>query len=99
MEYTYRAEIVANQSVQDVITELLEEKIENIEYTVIPGVMGKGRHSKKLGNTIWPELNFILFVYTDKEGADKITEIIKTVQNRYPKEGISLFLIPGFSER
>ena len=52
MEYTYRAEIVANQSVQDVITELLEEKIENIEYTVIPGVMGKGRHSKKLGNTI-----------------------------------------------
>ena len=96
MEYTYRAEIVANQSVQDVIIELLEQEIENIEYTIIPGVMGKGNHSKKLGDTIWPELNFILFVYTDKEGAEKITEIIKAVQTRYPKEGISLFFIPRY---
>lgn len=91
MEYTHRAEIIANQSVQDDIIDLLEENVENIEYTVIPGVMGKGSHSKKLGDTVWPELNFILFVYTDSQGAEKITEIIKEVKARFPKEGISLF--------
>ena len=34
MEYTHRAEIIANQSVQDDIIDLLEENVENIENKV-----------------------------------------------------------------
>ena len=38
----YRIEIISNQSVQDDITELLEQEIPEIEYTVIPVVHGDG---------------------------------------------------------
>jgi len=91
MEYSYRAEIIANQSVEDDIIESLESEIENIEYAILPDVMGKGLHSKKLGDTVWPELNFLLLAYTDKEGAEKIKEAIERIRARFPKEGISLF--------
>lgn len=46
----YRIEIISNQSVQDDITELLEQEIPEIEYTVIPVVHGRGRRAKKTGN-------------------------------------------------
>ena len=96
MEYTCRAEIIANQSVQDDIVELLEREIENVEYTLIPGVEGKGVHSKKSGDTVWPELNFILTAYTDDEGAKRIKAIIKSVKEKFPNEGITLFFTGAF---
>ena len=60
-EINYRIEIIANQSVQEDITELLEEELPEIQYTVIPTVQGRGAHRKKLGSTTWPEQNFVLF--------------------------------------
>ena len=51
----YRAEIVANQSIQEDLTELLEQTIPNILYTIIPLVQGRGKSDRKLGNTTWPD--------------------------------------------
>ena len=68
----YRAEIVSNQSVQDDITERLDKEIPGIQYTVIPEVHGKGLKTKKLGDVVWPEMNFILFAYI-VDGDAKIT--------------------------
>ena len=59
----YRVEIICNQSIQDDVIELLEQEIQDIQYTVIENVNGKGLSSKKLGNTTWPEMNFLLFAY------------------------------------
>ena len=87
----YRAEIISNQSVQDDITEFLEREISDIQYTIIPEVHGKGISTKKLGDTIWPEMNFILFAYVDLEGSQKIKEGIAQIKQRFPKEGIRLF--------
>ena len=87
----YRLEIISNQSVQEDITELLEEEIPEIEYTVIPTVQGRGRHSKKLGNATWPQQNFVMFAYVSKENALKAKAIIKAVKDRFPEEGIALF--------
>lgn len=50
-----RCEIIANQSVQEEITLLLEEKIPDILYTTVPLVTGRGKNSYKLGSTTWPE--------------------------------------------
>ena len=91
MSNLYRAEIISNQSVQEDITELLEEALPTIQYTVIPEVHGRGSHTKKLGDTIWPEMNFVLFAYVEKEDALKVKEVVETVKNRFPNEGISLF--------
>lgn len=89
----YRIEIVANQSVEEDITELLDEEISDLEYTVVPTVNGRGIHSRKLGTTTWPEQNFLLFSYVDREKASKIKEIINEVQMKFPKEGISFFCV------
>ena len=91
MSDLYRAEIISNQSVQEDITECLEKELPSIQYTVIPEIHGRGSHTKKLGDTIWPEMNFVLFAYVEKEEALKIKEVVAAVKERFPNEGISLF--------
>ncbi len=91
----YRAEIVSNQSVQDDITERLEKEIPGIQYTVIPEVHGKGIRTKKLGDVVWPEMNFILFAYIEDGDAKKVKDVIAQVKERFPNEGISLFFTKG----
>ena len=91
----YRAEIVSNQSVQDDITERLEKEIPSIQYTLIPEVHGRGLKTKKLGDVVWPEMNFILFAYIEDEDARKIKDVIAQVKERFPNEGISLFFTKG----
>jgi len=91
----YRAEIISNQSVQDDITERLEKEIPGIQYTLIPEVHGRGLKTKKLGDTVWPEMNFILFTYIEDEDAKKIKDVIAQVKESFPNEGISLFFTKG----
>lgn len=91
MSELYRAEIISNQSVQEDITEALEKEIPSIQYTVIPEIHGRGSHTKKLGDTIWPEMNFVLFSYVEEADARKVKEVVEKVKQRFPNEGISLF--------
>ena len=91
MSDLYRAEIISNQSVQEDIVERLEKELPSIQYTVIPEIHGRGVRTKKLGDTIWPEMNFVLFAYVEEEVARKIKEVIEAVKQRFPNEGISLF--------
>lgn len=87
----YRAEIISNQSVQENIIEILEEKIPQLQYTIIPEVYGSGIKTKKLGDTVWPEMNFVLFTYVDLNEAKIIKETIEQIKKRFPREGISCF--------
>ena len=91
MSELYRAEIISNQSVQEDITERLEKEIPSIQYTLIPEVQGRGIRTKKSGDTVWPEMNFILFAYVELEEAKIIKSVVEAVKTRFPNEGISLF--------
>lgn len=91
MNFEYRAEIISNQSVQDDLIELLEQEIPEIQYTVLPEIHGRGISSKKLGDTVWPEMNFCLFAYVDLISARKIKAIVAAVKKRFPREGISVY--------
>jgi len=95
MSDLYRVEIIANQSVMDDITELLENEISDFEYTMISSCQGKGLKSKKIGDTVWPEMNFILFAYVSAENAKKIKELVGQLCEKFPKEGISIFFTKG----
>lgn len=95
MDFEYRAEIICNQSVQDDIVELLEQEIPEIQYTILPDCHGRGATSKKLGDTTWPEMNFVLYAYINFENAKKIKAIIQAVKEKFPREGISLFFTKG----
>lgn len=44
-----RCEIIANQSVQDEIVDLLEEYIPDVLYTMIPVVTGRGKKKLQAG--------------------------------------------------
>ncbi len=89
----YRAEIIANQSVQDDITEVLEEHIPDILYTIVPLVKGRGSKDYKLGSSTWPETNFVLVSYVADEDKNVVESIIKAVKAKFKDEGIKLFWV------
>ena len=89
----YRAEIIANQSVQDDIIEVLEEYIPNILYTIIPLVNGRGGDDYKLGSATWPETNFALVSYIDDDDKPKLRSVINAVKEKFTGEGIKLFFV------
>ena len=91
----YRAEIISNQSVQEDLIELLEENIPGIQYTLIPEIHGRGTKTKKLGDTIWPEMNFVLFSYVQDDEAVKVKSVVEAIKKRFPNEGISVFFTKG----
>ena len=88
-----RAEIIANQSVQDEIVSLMEEHIPGVLYTVIPGVTGRGKASYKMGSSPWPEMNFILVSYIEDSQVSALKAVIAAVKKKFSGEGIKLFLI------
>ncbi|MBO6176174.1 MAG: hypothetical protein J6O39_01340 [Treponema sp.] len=89
----YRAEIIANQSVQDDIIEVLEENIPGILYTTVPLVTGRGKSSYKLGTSTWPETNFLMISYIEDEEKAAVKKIIAAVKEKFPDEGIKVFFV------
>ncbi len=93
-----RCEIIANQSVQEEITLLLEEKIPDILYTTVPLVTGRGKNSYKLGSTTWPETNFILISYVQDDKLKIIKAIVRAIKQKFVGEGVKLFCVKAMEE-
>lgn len=89
----YRAEIVANQSIQEDLIELLEQTIPDILYTIIPLVQGRGKDDRKLGNTTWPETNFLLFSYVEDSEIEKVRAVVRAIKKTFKDEGVKLFTL------
>ena len=87
----YRAEIIANQSVQDDIIEALEDYIPDILYTLLPLAYGRGKDDRKLGSTTWPESNFLLFSYVDDIYKPVVDAVVTMIKAKFPDEGVKLF--------
>lgn len=89
----YRLEIIANKSVEEDITDALEEYIPDILYSVVPLVYGRGGSDRKLGTSTWPETNFLMISYVSDESLPTAKAVIKAVKDRFKGEGIKLFVI------
>ena len=88
-----RIEIMSNKSVEEDITDALEQYIPHILYTKIPLVYGKGGENYKLGTTTWPETNFALISYIEDKDLDMVKAVIKGVKERFGSEGVKLFAV------
>ena len=88
-----RLELIANRSVEKEIIEALEENIQGFFYTLIPELHGRGKSKYRLGTATWPEMNFLLISYLDDDAANKTLSVIQEVKERFPREGIKLFLM------
>lgn len=86
-----RIEIVANQSVYSELIENLEKYIPGFNYTIIPLTNGRGDDSYKLGDSTWPETNFMLVAYTDSSTETKVRKVVQYIKNIFPTEGIKIF--------
>lgn len=88
-----RCEIIANQSVEDDIIEILEKSIPEFEYTIDENLYGRGRKSRKLGNNVWPEMNFVLTAYVNSAEVQFVRGCVEQIKQKFPNEGINLFVI------
>ena len=88
-----RLELIANRSVENEIIEALEENVVDFFYTMLPQIHGKGKTRYRLGTATWPEMNFLLISYLDDESAARAQAAIRGVKERFPGEGIKLFMI------
>ena len=88
-----RAEIFANQSMQDVLLNNLEAAIPGFLYSIVPLAHGRGGESYKLGTTTWPETNVIIIAYCDDDKESRIATVVDYVKEKFKDEGIKLFVM------
>ena len=88
-----RMEIVANSSVESDITEALDKIIPDFYYTLLPNIQGKGKTRYKFGDSVWPELNFLIICYLDDNFASKAKEALLKIKKEFPDEGIKFFIM------
>lgn len=88
-----RMELIANRSVESEIIEALEAAVKDFHYTLLPQIQGKGKTKYRLGTAVWPELNFFLISYLDDKDAPKVQAAVRGVKERFPREGIKLFVM------
>ena len=86
-----RLEIIANRSVEENILEALRKEDAGKYYTKHPTVFGVGTSGPRMGDPIWPEENFALVIWCEKEEARKIRRAVLEVKKQYPDEGIKMF--------
>ena len=86
-----RIEIFANHSVEEDILDALARKQVGKYYTKIPNIYGVGSSGPRKGDAVWPEENFSLVIWCEKEEADTIKQAINAVKVKFPDEGIKLF--------
>jgi nitrogen regulatory protein PII len=90
-----RLEIIANNSILEDLLESLARKGLDSHYTIVPVVHGRGDSAQKRGDAIWPEENFIMIIWCDKDKADGIDAVIAATKKKFPDEGIKIFRLAG----
>jgi len=91
----YRIEIISNQSVEENILEALAAEEAGKFYTKFPNIYGIGSTGPRMGDAVWPEENFALVIWCEKDEAMRIKKAVDTVKEKYPGEGIKLFGLDG----
>lgn len=89
-----RIEIIFNQSLEEDIFAALQDIPEAQFFTLIPTVYGKGFSTPKMGDSVWPEENKLLIIYTSSETAvEKIEKAINSLQKTFQNEGLAYFIL------
>ena len=89
-----RVEIIANHSVEENILDALKYEGVGKHYTKLPNILGVGRSGPRMGDSVWPEENFVLFIWCEEEEARGIERAVAAVKKKFPDEGIKIFGLP-----
>ena len=91
-----RIEIVANHSVEENLLEAFARENVGKYYTKYPNVYGVGSTGPRMGDAIWPEVNFSLVIWCEEDEARGIERAVAHVKEHFPDEGVKIF---GLSEQ
>ena len=86
-----RIEIIGNKSVEDDLFDQFNKLGVTNVFTKIPVVHGIGKSGPRMGDHIWPEENFLVIIYCEKEEAEKVIDAVKNVKELFFDEGLKLF--------
>jgi hypothetical protein len=89
-----RIEIIANHSVEENILEAFAQENVGKFYTKYPDVFGVGSTGPRMGDAIWPEVNFSLVIWCEEEEARGIERAVAHVKEHFPDEGVKIFGLP-----
>ncbi len=89
-----RLEIIVNRSIEEDMFEIFKKNNIVKSYTKIPIVHGEGNSFPKMGDSIWPEENILMIIYTEDGEAELILECIRELKQLFPNEGVKCFEIP-----
>jgi hypothetical protein len=89
-----RIELIANHSVEENILEAFAAENVGKYYTKFPDVYGVGSAGPRMGDAIWPEVNFVLVIWCEEEEARGIERAVAHVKEHFPDEGIKIFGLP-----
>ena len=90
-----RLEIIANHSVEENILDALKYEDVGKYYTKYPDIYGVGSSGPRMGDAVWPEVNFAMIIWCEEEEARGIEKAVTFVKKRFPDEGIKLFGLPA----
>jgi hypothetical protein len=93
-----RIEIVANHAVEEDILEAFKDAGVAKFYTKYSNVFGVGSTGPRMGDAIWPEVNFSLVIWCELDEAKGIAKAVAKVKKHFPNEGIKLFGVPDHNE-
>ncbi|GHV88998.1 hypothetical protein AGMMS50267_13580 [Spirochaetia bacterium] len=93
-----RIEIVANHSVEEDLFEAFKDAGVGKFYTRYDNVFGVGTSGPRMGDAIWPEVNFALVFWCELDEARGIANAVAKVKKHFPDEGIKLFGLPDPKE-
>ncbi|MDR0497379.1 MAG: hypothetical protein LBH42_07180 [Treponema sp.] len=86
-----RLEIIANHSVEENILDAFQKKGVGKYYTKYSSISGVGTSGHRMGDAIWPEKNFSLIIWCEKDEARVIRQAVMEIKKQYPDEGIKMF--------
>ena len=86
-----RLEIIANHSVEENILDALKHEGVGKYYTKYPSILGVGSAGPRMGDAVWPEENFAIVIWCEKEEALGIARAVEFVKQKFPDEGIKMF--------
>jgi len=90
-----RIEVIANRSVEENILDALRHENAGKHYTKYPNILGVGNSGPRMGDSIWPEENFIFVFWCEDEEVGAIERAVFSVKEKFPNEGIKMFSLPG----
>lgn len=85
--------IIYNASIEEEVQECMN-KCELTEFTKIPSLYGKGKHSgAHMGTHIWPSTNSALLLACEDEKATKILGEVENLKGRFESLGVKAFMV------